>query len=152
MITFNRHFTAEEQDKGLKDRLKEAENISGLLNWCIEGLKKYYAEGATPPLAVYEATKEYRTNSDKIGNFISECLEKSGENSSIKTVYEKYIEWCQENGFGAENKSNFTAELNSKGIVGVGLINGMTYKKVVRGYTVGRFDPVEDAKNIPFTQ
>ena len=152
VITFDRHFKPEEQDKGLKDRLKKPDNISGLLNWCIDGLKKYYAEGATPPECVTAATEEYRTNSDKIGNFISECLEESEENSSIKAVYEQYSEWCRENGFGAENKSNFTAELNSKGLLGAGLINGMTYKRVVRGYTIGKFEPVENEKNIPFSR
>lgn len=153
VITFDRHFTPQEQDKGLKDRLKKPENISGLLNWCIAGLKKYYAEGAMPPQVVTAATAEYRANSDKIGNFISECLEKSGENSTIKMVYEKYVEWCKDNGFGAENKSNFTAELNGKGLLGSGLIKGMTYKKVVKGYTIGsEFEPVgNNEKELPFS-
>lgn len=153
VITFNRHFTPEEQDKGLKDRLKKPENISGLLNWCITGLKNYYAEGAVPPQAVAAATSEYRANSDKIGNFVSECLEKSEGNSTVKAVYETYVDWCRDNGFGAENKSNFTAELNSKGLLGSGLINGMTYKKVVKGYRIGNeFEPVgKNQKELPFS-
>lgn len=140
VITFDRHFKPEEQDKGLKDRLKEPENISGLLNWCLIGLKRYYAEGAAPPESVRAATAEYRANSDKVGNFISECLEKSKMNSTVKEVYEKYRDWCDENGFGAENKGNFTAELVSKGLIGSGKVNGVTYKQAVRGYTVGKFE------------
>lgn len=135
----------------MKDRLREPGNISGLLNWCIAGLRKYYAEGAIPPPVVAAATAEYRVNSDKIGNFISECLEKSGENSSVKAVYERYTEWCRENGFGAENKSNFTAELNSKGLLGSGKINGVSYKRVVKGYTIGKFELVEHGQSTPFS-
>ena len=150
VITFDRHFKPEEQDKELKDRLRKPGNISGLLNWCLIGLKRYYAEGAAPPESVRAATAEYRTSSDKIGNFISECLEESKENSSVKAVYEKYAEWCRENGFGAENKSNFTADLNSKGLLGAGKINGVSYKRLVRGYTIGKFEAVEDEKDTPF--
>lgn len=150
VITFDKHFTPQEQDKGLKDRLKKPENLSGLLNWCLAGLKKYYEEGAVPPQVVVAATEEYRVNSDKVGNFISECLEKSECNSSVKEVYGRYMEWCQENGFGAENKSNFTAELNSKGLIASGKINGVSYKQVVKGYEVGRFDSVEVRENVPF--
>ena len=150
VITFDRHFKPEEQDKGLKDRLREPENISGLLNWCVDGLRKYYAEGAVPPQVVIAATDEYRANSDKVGNFISECLEESKENSTVKAVYERYMEWCKENGFGSENKSNFTAELNGKGLLGSGSVNGMTYKRVVKGYKIAEFQRVGNETGTPF--
>lgn len=151
VITFDRHFKPEEQDKNLKDRLKEPKNLSGLLNWCIEGLKAYYAEGAIPPECVTAATDEYRANSDKIGNFISECLEESEKNSTVKDVYDKYILWCRDNGFGAENKSNFTAELNGKGLIGSGKVSGMTYKKVVKGYVIADFEMLSDERGTPFS-
>lgn len=150
VITFDKHFTPQEQDKGLKDRLKKPENLSGLLNWCLTGLRSYYEEGMIPPKSVVVATEQYRMNSDKIGNFISECLEKSGRNSSVKEVYGRYVEWCQENGFGTENKSNFTAELSSKGLIASGKINGVSYKQVVKGYEVGKFDSVEVKEDVPF--
>lgn len=151
VITFDRHFKPEEQDKGLKDRLKEPDNLSGLLNWCIEGLKAYYAEGAAPPECVTAATAEYRANSDKIGNFISECLEESDKNTTVKDVYEKYVVWCRDSGFGAENKSNFTAELSGKGLIGSGKVNGMTYKKVVKGYAIADFEKLSDERGTPFS-
>ncbi len=151
VITFDRHFEPEEQDKGLKDRLKEPENISGLLNWCIEGLKKYYTEGAVPPKAVIEATQEYRTNSDKIGNFISECLEETGRNSTVKEIYEKYADWCRENGFGAENKSNFMAEMKAKGLYAArGTVRGNTCKNIILRYEVGAFEPLLGDASSPF--
>ncbi len=150
VITFDRHFEPHEQDKTLKDRLKKPENLSGLLNWCVAGLKKYYDEGAIPPDAVTTATNEYRANSDKIGNFISECLEKSSTNSTVKTIYEMYSEWCRDNGFGSENKSNFTAELKSKGLIGPGKVNGLSYKAVVLGYSPGNFEAMGNDEDNPF--
>ena len=96
----------------------------------------YYADGATPPQAVTNATAEYRTNSDKIGNFITECLEpRIGTNTKALDVYIKYKEWCLNNGFGVENKGNFFDELRGKNIfANSGTINGKTVRNVVRDY------------------
>lgn len=165
VITFDRHFKPEEQDKGLKDRLKEPDNISGLLNWCLTGLKRYYMEGAAPPESVRAATAEYRSNSDKVGNFIRDCLRESKENSTLKDVYEKYGEWCKENGFGTENKGNLKDELKAKGIFAErGTVNGKTCKNIVKGYVIftgesedqqqatesGQFMDMGEQEEIPF--
>ena len=37
VVPFNRHFSEEEQDKTLKRRLRQTENLSGILNWCWMG-------------------------------------------------------------------------------------------------------------------
>lgn len=135
VITFDRHFEPHEQDKNLKNKLIKAENLSGILNWCIGGLKLYYKDGAKPPQAVTTATDEYRTNSDKIGNFISECMERTGKNAKALDVYTRYKEWCLDNGFGVENKGNFFDELRGKGILAQsGTVKGVTVRNVVIGY------------------
>lgn len=145
VITFDRHFEPHEQDKNLKSKLIKPDNLSGIFNWCIEGLKMYYTDGATPPQAVTNATAEYRTNSDKIGNFITECLEpRIGTNIKALDVYIKYKEWCSNNGFGVENKGNFFDELRGKNIFATsGTINGKTVRNVVRDYILIR-DEVEE--------
>ncbi len=136
VITFDRHFTPEEQDRDLKDILKQQENISGIFNWCLEGLKCYREIGADPPESVKAATEEYRQSSDKIGNFIADCLTKSpGEKCAAGAVFQRYSEWCEENGYGCENKGNFFDELKSKGIFAQsGYINGKTVRNIVKGY------------------
>ncbi len=137
VITFDKHFSETEQDKGLKDRLKKPENLSGIFNWLIEGLKMFRLEGATPPDAVRNSTQEYRSNSDKVGNFISECLEKTGKNSKASEVYVKYASWCELNGFGTENKSNFFDELKSKNLLRkTGSVKGTTYQNIVANYEI----------------
>ena len=78
--------------------------MSGILNWCIEGLKLYRQQGLVAPKAVQDATETYRTDSDKIGNFINECLIKTGKNSKAKDIYDAYAKWCSDNGFGTENR------------------------------------------------
>lgn len=137
VITFDKHFTPNEQDRTLKDDLKKEENISGIFNWCLEGLEKYRKFGANPPEAVQKATEEYRQSSDKMGNFISECLIKSFKNSSAGNVYKRYSQWCEDNGFGTENKGNFFDELKNKGMfASSGTVGGKTVRNIVKGYEI----------------
>ena len=142
VLTFDRHFEPHEQDKGLKDKLKQSDEISGIFNWCLEGLRLYRELGAEPPACVTASTADYRQSSDKIGNFISECLEKTGKNSKAGDVYQRFAEWCDDNGFGTENKGNFFDELKSKNIYAdIGTVNGKTIKCIVRGYELIEEEP-----------
>lgn len=137
VISFDRHFSESEQDKTLKSRLQRKEELSGILNWAIEGLRLYRQEGLNPPQAVIRATEQYRSDSDKIGSFVSECLTWTGRNSKAKNVYEAYSKWCVDNGYGCENKGNFFSELKSKGMFAVsGTIDGKTFRNIVKGYTI----------------
>jgi len=152
VISFDRHFEPQEQDKDLKNRLRDKSEVSGILNWCIEGLRLYRKEGLRPPAAVQTATDTYRTDSDKVGNFINECLTKTDKNSKAKDIYEVYSKWCEENGFGVENKSNFFAELKTKGLfANSGTVEGKTVKNIVKGYTVETdFVEYEGQEPLPF--
>ena len=153
VISIDRHFEPEEQDKHLKDKLRQESELSGILNWCIDGLRMYRKEGLKPPAAVQQTTETYRTDSDKIGNFIKECLAKTGKNSSIKSIYEVYSTWCSDNGYGTESKGNFISEIKSKGLYATsGTVEGKTVRNIVKGYTAeSDFMEVNGQEPIPFT-
>lgn len=140
VITFDRHFDETEQDQTLKDRLQSPDALSGILNWVLEGLKRYHANGNTirTPDGVRDATDEYRQKSDKIQNFIDECLNPDPQAVvKAKYVYEAFGRWCKLNGYGVENKTNFFDELRAKGLLfDSGTINGITARNVVKGYTI----------------
>ena len=153
VISFDRHFEPHEQDKTLKQKLRSKKELSGILNWCIEGLRLYRLEGLIPPLTVQMATDIYRTDSDKIGNFLNECMTKCDRNSKAKDVYDIYAEWCNENGFGCENKGNFFAELKSKNIfASSGTVDGKTFKNIVKGYVIAEneFQKTTEENCLPF--
>ena len=152
VISFDRHFEPQEQDKHLKDKLRDKNELSGILNWCIKGLQLYRKEGLLPPKAVQNATEVYRSDSDKIGNFINECLTKSDANSKAKDIYEVYVKWCDDNGYGCENKGNFFAELKSKGIFATsGTVEGKTVKNIVKGYVAETgFVEFDSKEPLPF--
>lgn len=141
VVTFDRHFKPEERDMSLKDKLQSKEELAGILNWCIEGLRLYRTEGLEPPQCVKDATNDYRSDSDKIGNFIAERLRKSEKSSTVKTVYAEFCQWCDDCGYGTESKGNFIAELKTRNLFRKhGKVNGVTYYNVVKGYEIAEKD------------
>ena len=58
-IPFERHFEEWEQDRKLKEQFARPENLSGILNWCIDGLRLLEAEGFAEPQAVRAATARF---------------------------------------------------------------------------------------------
>ncbi len=143
VITFDRHFDEQEQDKNLKDRLITEENLSGILNWLLEGNRRYRGDtnALRPPKSVVAATDEYRLNSDKMQNFFNDCFEEDAKTvlpaSDIYMVYQK---WCKDNGYGTENKTNFFKELKGKLFYREhGTVNGKTVRNVIIGYRLDQY-------------
>ncbi len=136
VLPFNRHFTPEEQDTSLKDKLKAPENISGIFNWCLEGLRLYRQEGLIPPAAVTEATKEYQESSDKIGLFMAECMKKdSATNTKGGDAYNSFANWCRANGFESGSKRSFFEDMRGRGLLAKDApVNGTTLHNVIVGY------------------
>ncbi len=137
VIPFERQFKPEERDISLKGRLMRPENLSGILNWLIEGCRKAKQPGAfTPPEKVRNATEEYRCSSDKIQNFLEDCLiEDSGTTLAAKDVYQEYAKWCTVSGYGVENKMTFFDDLRKKHLMHErGTIHGVSVRNVVKGY------------------
>lgn len=100
----------------MKAELAKPKNLSGILNWCIEGLKLIEREGFDAPGAVLAATDDYRMNSDKISRFLDEEMEADplAETRSAE-VYARYKQWCEINGYRPENAANFKTLLSNAG-------------------------------------
>ena len=108
IIPFTRHFSDSEQDKTLKTTLMKPENLSGILNWAIEGYKLFKAEGLPEPQEVRAATEQYKVDSDRIAQFMTQCLKKeTGSELRASAVYNRYKSWCTENGYKYEGAQNF---------------------------------------------
>jgi len=75
------------------------EEAPGILNWLIEGLKDIRKNGLNPPLAVRAATDAYKSESDKLAQFIDERCEISpGSQIGVTEFYRAFTEYCQESG------------------------------------------------------
>ena len=81
----------------------------GILNWMIEGLRRYRERGKlVQPAAVQKATQEYRITSNPVGRFITECCvigprEQVGKND----LYEAYLSWCAAVGWKTLARNKF---------------------------------------------
>ena len=114
VIPFERHFSEAEQDKSLKRKLAQVDNLSGVLNWCLDGLRLAQETGFDPPPAVLAATAQYQRDSDKITRFVEETMEPdiTGE---IRTeeAYQRYQNWCALNGQYPESMPAFKQSMEA---------------------------------------
>lgn len=90
---------AEERRENFEDVLARfAPEYPGILNWMIEGAKRYMAEGLIVPEAVKLATKEYRDEMDPIGLFVADCVSAAaGESVTAREMYQAYVAWSEAN-------------------------------------------------------
>lgn len=96
LIPFTVTIPKEKQDRKLEEKLS-AER-AGILNWLIEGCKKWHTEGLRAPQEIAAATEEYRGEMDVLGNFIRECcLLSPGVSIRARELFRAYQEWCDEN-------------------------------------------------------
>lgn len=118
LIPWTVRIPAEEKDRRLPHKL--GQELSGILNWCLEGYGLYVAEGLEPPKAVRQATGQYRDDMDKVGRFISEeCVtDKPDLYVKKQDLYNAYKTWCDENGMYAEQKRKFGERLSEKPTIG----------------------------------
>lgn len=125
LVPFVKKFEGAAQDKTLKYRLREPQELSGILQWLIRGCLEWQRVGLQPPEEVISATREYRSENDKIQDWMDECCvvdEKAV--SSPKELYKNFQAWSLENGerFILIHK-NFIKGLARKGfnqVVGTG--------------------------------
>jgi putative DNA primase/helicase len=108
------NFKVERKDSGLKNDLKA--ELSGILNWVIEGCRKYREEGLKEPNVVDKAIETFFTSKDTVDIFIKECCQvDSIEQFPLKTAYARYLECCSDCALRALGKTAFATKLEEKG-------------------------------------
>lgn len=131
LVPFDRIIPKEQRDPHLKFKLRG--ELSGILNWALDGLRLYYERGLSPPDAVVAATKSYREDSDPVGQFVSTCIERvHGAHATSKDIYEAYKLWCGDNAVEPVNSNLFGRMMSEKGFERekVGIV---MYKNVLIG-------------------
>jgi putative DNA primase/helicase len=112
---------ADNEARDLADVVAEMlEEGPGILNWLLEGLKLYLAEGLRPPEAVVEATKEYRNENDPVGPFLSSHVTQvePAENEAVtaRDLYQAYLAWGEANGVKPISETRFGKLMPQKGL------------------------------------
>lgn len=93
---------------------------SGILNWLIEGLRLYHAQGLTHfiPAKVKAFTEDYREERDNVGVFVESCVHRNIEGGRVKAsdMFKAYTDWCEANGIKPYQQTMFGLRLNALGI------------------------------------
>ena len=73
---------------------------AGMLNWMLEGWRRFASGGLAVPSCVQQATDQYRSEQDVLGGFLDECCEKSDDCTiSHREFYAEYKTSADDNGY-----------------------------------------------------
>lgn len=116
---FKHSFTEAEADTSLASKLEK--ELSGILNWMLEGWKLYCT---TVPMGtrwklpdcITNAIAAYKTDSDKVGEFLSKNYTITGDchdKMLAIEIYQEYQTWCEENGETKLGRNTFYNRLST---------------------------------------
>jgi putative DNA primase/helicase len=115
LIPFTTTITPDRQDKHLEEKLLG--EGPGILNWLIEGTRRWIEKGLQAPAVITNATEEYRNEMDVLGNFIKECCVQSpGASIRARELFRAYQEWCDENNERACSERFLSLRLKELGL------------------------------------
>lgn len=140
VVEFNRHFSKEEQDNGLKLAFEQPEAMQGIFMWLIRGYMKYKKHGLVMNEAMREVVKAYERDNDVVLQFLlDKCVRGEDKRASFKSLYDTYKVWAKSNGYKVMSSKTFSKNLtshpemydkevspqNQKTYLGIGLNDGL---------------------------
>ncbi len=97
--------------------LYDIEERSGILNWALEGVRRWQEDGLEPSQQVREATNAYRADQDVIGQFLTDRCQAHSQLTIFKaTIYKAYREYCKGLDEKPKTKVSFGRQLREIGI------------------------------------
>ncbi len=118
IINFGVQIPENEQDKLLHRKIINNE-LPGVFNWILEGLKRFIGQnGFTHSPSAESYIKSYRVESDSVQLFMEELnFEASiSEYCLLRECYSSYRSFCLSDGYKPVNKTNFKKRLEGAGV------------------------------------
>ncbi len=142
IIPFTLNLKPHERDKKLEEKLSL--EMSGILNWALEGCLKWQQSGLKEPKVVVDATGNYKAEMDILAPFLDEmCYTDEPKNEAIrieaKELYNIYDRWCSQSGERQIGNRSFYRMLETKGF---GKTKGAGNKTFLTGITLNERKPV----------
>lgn len=122
IIPFKHHFSEEEQDKHLKDKLQGETAKSAVLNWLLDGYKAYCSLGLGATQEMKALTAKFQYDNDYIQQYIDSRLilfpvdDKHAPKTTVKAIRSDYEAWCSVIGTKAMGFKSFKEELEKHGV------------------------------------
>ena len=114
-IPFNAVFTGKNRDNDLEEKLQG--ELSGILNWALEGARKYAKRGTLErPLASKKLLTSLRRDVDTVGQWIhTRCVRANDGKLQSKPAYEDYCETMKRERTSPVPQKEFKADLIRRG-------------------------------------
>jgi putative DNA primase/helicase len=114
LIPFTTPIPEERRDPDIAAKLLL--EASGILNWALDGLRKYREIGRLiQPEKVKVATEEYRQDSDILKEFLEGWCQMSGE-IKRSDLYHAYSDWCEANHEKPVGAKRFAGMIRERGV------------------------------------
>ncbi|MFJ7919717.1 phage/plasmid primase, P4 family [Lysinibacillus fusiformis] len=141
IIPFTLNLKPHERDKKLEEKLSL--EMSGILNWALEGCIKWQQSGLKEPKVVVDATGNYKEEMDILGPFLDERCYMNPKDTATKIeakeLYNIYSNWCHAAGERSISNRAFYRMLETKGF---GKMKGAGNKTFLTGITILERKPV----------
>ena len=113
VLTLDRQIPKTEQDPVLLEKLTTPEELSGLLNWALTGLKRCLQRGALAEPGDAETRKElYLAMSDPVTGFINQHITEDPECFEVKQdLVNAFTQYCKNRGFIPVSDRKFYEQL-----------------------------------------
>jgi putative DNA primase/helicase len=97
VVPFEAIFSGPRRDERLREKLLD--ELSGILNWALDGCQEWQEHGLGDATKMRAATSAYRVDSDLIARFIDECCTLS-PNAIVRkpALYSAFAGWAKLNG------------------------------------------------------
>jgi len=113
LLPFGVTIPPEERDRNLIEKLKT--ELPGILAWMVRGCQEWQRVGLQEPEMVVEATENYRTEMDVLGDFLETCCVLRANASVLATpLYTAYRIWAEDNGERVMSKRSFGMRLSER--------------------------------------
>jgi putative DNA primase/helicase len=111
IVPFEKSFLGKE-DKTLKARLKEPENIQGVLAWAVAGAYRWYTNGMSYPKIMKDELDKSRSSASTVIAFVEdECKFDPAGMVEVTTLYDNYKTYCAAEGYGSLGRPRFKEEI-----------------------------------------
>lgn len=116
LLEFSQEFEGERRDRGLEAKLRK--EMSGILNWCLVGLKDYLERGGLDaPSVVLRSTEEMREENDMIKQWFEMRVSTApGEKMGKDEAFLDYRATCRDAGEYWISKPTWARRLKKLGI------------------------------------
>lgn len=104
-----------DRDENLREKLLE--ELPGILNWIVQGAKRYLENGFPVSSKIENATRYLRSSCDDVANWIDSCvIQGPGYHAQSSSLYNHFRSWSKDEGLcKSMSQVEFSSILREKG-------------------------------------